>query len=198
MSKLTELKRHLRPGQVYRRVDLQKWSKAVDRHLGQLVKEGMLTKLAAGLYYYPKPTSFGAAPAEDEKLVETFLKDHRFLMTTPNAYNALGVGSTQLYNETVVYNHKRHGRFKLGNREFDFRMKPYFPKSLSEEFLLVDLLNNVGRLAESEYALLEGVKRKAQDVDQRSLRKAVREYGGTRAKKFFAPLIEQSAIQNAA
>jgi hypothetical protein len=198
MSKLAELKRHLRPGGVYRRAGLQQWSKAVDRHLAQLVEEGMLTKLAGGLYYYPKPTSFGAAPAEDEKLVEAFLKDHRFLVTTPNAYNALGVGSTQLYNETVVYNHKRHGRFKLGGREFDFRMKPYFPKSLSEEFLLVDLVNNVDRLAESEFTLLEAVKRKAQKLDQRLLKKAVREYGGTRAKKFFAPLIEQSAIQNAA
>jgi hypothetical protein len=183
---------------VYRRADLLQWSKAVDRHLAQLVEEGMLTKLAGGLYNYPKPTSFGVAPAEDEKLVEAFLKDHRFLVITSNAYNALGVGSTQLYNETVVYNHKRHGRFKLGDREFDFRMKPHFPKSLSEEFLLVDLVNNVGRLAESESSLLEAVKRKAQDVDQRSLRKAVREYGGSRARKFFAPLFEQGAIQNAA
>ncbi|MGB5706556.1 MAG: DUF6088 family protein [Arenicellales bacterium] len=198
MSKLAELKRHLRPGRVYRRADLMQWSKAVDRHLAKLVEEGMLTKLAGGLYYYPKPTSFGAAPAEDEKLVEAFLKDHRFLVTTPNAYNALGVGSTQLYNETVVHNHKRHGRFKLGGREFDFRMKPHFPKSLSEEFLLVDLVNNVSRLAESESSLLEAVKRKARNVDQKALRKAVREYGGIRARKFFAPLFEQGAMQNAA
>ena len=48
MTKLDELKKHLRPGQVYRREDLARWSRAVDRHLQQLVKEGTLTKLAGG------------------------------------------------------------------------------------------------------------------------------------------------------
>jgi hypothetical protein len=34
------------------------------------------------------------------------------------------VGTTQLYDKTVVYNHKRHGNFSLGGRKFDFRVKP--------------------------------------------------------------------------
>ena len=34
------------------------------------------------------------------------------------------VGTTQLYDKTVVYNHKRHGSFSLGGRKFDFRVKP--------------------------------------------------------------------------
>ena len=114
MSTLNEVKKHLRPGRVYRRVELAHWSNAVDRHLRQLQEDGTLTKLSGGLYYRPKKTAFGEAPAEDAKLVKTFLKDDRFLLTSPNAFNALGVGTTQLYNETVVYNHKRHGRFKLG------------------------------------------------------------------------------------
>jgi hypothetical protein len=198
MSKLDALKKHLRQGQVYRRADLLPWSNAVDRHLGQLVKEGVLTKLSGGLYYHPKQTSFGAAPADDMKLVEAFLNDDRFLLTTPNAYNALGVGSTQLYNETVVYNHKRHGRFKLGKREYDFRMKPHFPKSLTEEFLLVDLVNNLDRLAERRSAMLEGVKKKMQSVDQKALGKAVREYGGIKAKKFFEPLLTHGTVEYAA
>ncbi len=198
MSKLNALKKHLHPGQVYRRADLLPWSNAVDRHLGQLVEEGTLTKLAGGLYYYPKSTSFGVAPADDEKLVEAFLKDHRFLLTTPNAYNALGVGSTQLYNETVVYNHKRHGRFKLGKREYDFRVKPHFPKTLSEEFLLVDLVDNLDRLAERKTAMLEGVKKKAMRIDPKSLKKAVREFGGAKAKKFFEPLLSDGTLTYAA
>lgn len=134
MTKADELKTHLRPGQVYRREDLAQWSNAVDRHLKQLVSKGTLTKLAGGLYLYPKATVFGKAPAEEGKLVGTFLKDDRFLLASPNAYNSLGVGTTQLYNKTVVYNHKRHGEFVLGGRKFDFRMKPSFPKTLSKEF----------------------------------------------------------------
>ncbi len=102
MTKLQALKKHLRPGQVYRREDLARWSNAVDRHLKQLLDDGTLNKLAGGLYAYPKDTVFGRAPAEDDKLVGTFLKDHRFLLASPNAYNSLGVGTTQLYDKTVV------------------------------------------------------------------------------------------------
>src|ERR1700731_2314863 len=147
MTRLQALKKHLRPGQVYRREDLARWSNAVDRHLKQLLDDGTLTKLAGGLYAYPKDTVFGKAPAEDDKLVGTFLKDDRFLLASPSAYNSLGVGTTQLYNRTVVYNRKRHGEFVLGGRAFDFRVKPDFPKKLTDEFLLVDLVNNVDSLA---------------------------------------------------
>src|SRR5216684_7696377 len=132
MTKAQELKAHLRPGQVYRRQDLAAWSNAVDRHLKQLVNDGTLTKLAGGLYSYPKKTVFGKAPAEDDELVGTFLKDRRFLLASPNVYNSLGVGTTQLYDKTVVYNHKRHGNFLLDGRAFDFRVKPSFPKRLSK------------------------------------------------------------------
>jgi len=197
MSKLDEVKKHLRPGQVYRRAELARWSNAVDRHLKQLLEDGVLTKLSGGLYYCPKKTAFGEAPVEDDKLVEAFLKDNRFLLTSPNAYNALGVGTTQLYNETVVYNHKRHGRFKLGKRVFDFRLKPHFPKSLSQEFLLVDLVNNLDRLAENQVKVLNRVKKKVASADQRGLSKAVRDYGGVRARKFFAEALADATLQYA-
>jgi hypothetical protein len=185
MTKLQEFKRHLRPGQVYRREDLARWSNAVDRHLKQLVDDGTLTKLAGGLYVYPKETAFGKAPAEDDKLVGTFLKDHRFLLASPNAYNSLGVGTTQLYDKTVVYNHKRHGQFSLGGRTFDFRVKPSFPRTLSPEFLLVDLVNNVDRLAESQNEVLGRVKERAASYDVPRLQRAARDYGNVRTKKFF-------------
>src|ERR1700682_2219151 len=96
MTKVQKLKQHLRPGQVYRREDLARLSSAVDRHLKQLVREGELKKLAGGLYHRPKETAFGGAPATDDRLVEAFLKDRRFLVASPNAYNQLGVGTTQL------------------------------------------------------------------------------------------------------
>ena len=194
MSKFDDLKKQLRRGKVYRRAELARWSNAVDRHVALLVEEGALTKLSGGLYYYPKKTSFGEVPAEDEKLVKAFLKDDRFLLTSPNAYNSLGVGSTQLYNETVVYNHKRHGRFKLGNRFFDFRMKPHFPKTVSHEFLLVDLVNNLNRISEQRSLMLEGVARQAKHANQKVLANAVSEYGGVRAKNFFAPLLARDTV----
>ncbi|ESQ83644.1 hypothetical protein [Asticcacaulis benevestitus] len=189
MTKLQELRKHLRPGKVYRREDLAKWSTSVDRHLKQMVEAGELTKLSGGVYYYPKDTAFGKAPAEDKNLVTAFLKDDRFLLTSPNAYNALGVGATQLYNETVVYNHKRHGQFRLGGRMFDFRVKPHFPKAATREFLLVDLVNNVGQLAEDRQQVLEQVRKQAARADRSALQRAVRDYGAARTRKFFSDVL---------
>ena len=188
MTRLQELRKHLRPGQVYRRQDLARSSNAIDRHLKQLVEEGTLTKLRGGLYLFPKDTVFGKAPAEDEKLVGAFLRDHRFLLASPNAYNALGVGTTQLYDKTVVYNHKRHGDFALGGRKFQFRMKPTFPTKLSPEFLLIDLVNNLDQLAESREEVLARIKRTASSYDAPRLRRAARDYGNMNTKKFFQTL----------
>jgi hypothetical protein len=198
MTKLQELKKHLRPGRVYRREDLARWSNAVDRHLKQLVSDGTVTKLAGGLYLYPKETVFGKAPPEDNKLVGTFLKDDRFLLASPNAYNSLGVGTTQLYDKTVVYNHKRHGNFALGGRKFDFRVKPSFPRTLSREFLLVDLVNNLDRLAESKKEVLARVKERVASYDVPRLQRAAREYGNVRTKKFFAQALSSDAVPHVA
>jgi len=186
MTKLDELKRHLKPGQAYRRADLARWSTSVDRHLKQLVESGTLRKLSGGLYAFPKETAFGPAPASDKDVVGAFLKDNKFLLASPNAYNSLGVGATQLYDKTVVYNHKRHGEFQLGSRKFAFRVKPRFPKALAPEFLLVDLVNNVDQLAEAKADVLKRVTQRAASTDRRRLRRAVREYGNVRTQKFFA------------
>jgi hypothetical protein len=185
MTKLDELRKHLKSGQVYRRAELVCWSTSVDRHLKQLLEDGTLKKLSGGLYTYPKETAFGSAPASDKDLVSAFLKDSPFLLASPNAYNSLGVGTTQLYDKTVVYNHKRHGEFLLGSRRFTFRVKPRFPKSLTREFLLVDLVNNLDQLAEAKDEVLKRVVERATELDQKRLRRAVRDYGSERTKKFF-------------
>ena len=195
MTALDTLKRKLRPGQVYRRADLARWSSAVDRHLRQLVDESRLVKVSGGLYRVPKKTRFGDAPADPGKLVERFLKDDRFLLISPNAYNGLGIGATQLYNETVVYNAKRHGRHELDRRQFHFRVKPFFPAQATAEFLLVDLVDNLWRFAEDEKTIQVQVERRAQKMDPKRLGKAVRAYGGRHAKRFFAPLVGDTSLR---
>jgi hypothetical protein len=198
MRKVDQLKQHLKPGNVYRREDLVRWSNAVDRHAKELVDSNVLVKLAGGLYAYPKETDFGRAPPSDDTLVEAFLKDKRFLLASPNAYNSLGVGTTQLYDQTVVYNGKRHGEFQLGGRKFSFRMKPHFPRSLSREFLLVDLVNNLDALAEAKSEVLDRVKERATAFDGPRLRKAVRDYGNLRTRKFFSELLQAPKLTHAA
>ena len=169
--------RALRPGRVYRREDLEPLSTAVDRHLQELVSAGRLTKLARGLYHAPRESAFGAVPPADEELVAAFLKERNFLLFSPSAYNAAGLGTTQLYNRTLVYNHKRHGVFTLGSREYDFRIKHRFPRRLSTEFLFVDALNNLGELAEDEATVLARARHRAGKMDVAKLKRALEQYG---------------------
>ncbi|MCF1714178.1 hypothetical protein L0U88_06020 [Flavihumibacter sp. RY-1] len=177
---------------MYRREDLERYSAAVDRDLSNLVKEGVLHKAARGVYYVPRQTAFGPAPPEDKELVRGFLKDNRFLLTSPNAYNSLGVGTSQLYNLPVVYNHKRHGDFKLGNRTYSFRVKPHFPKQVTEEFLLVDLINNLNQLAENGEEISIRAAEKAKEMDGPKLRAAVKKYGNVRTQKLFSTYLEKN------
>lgn len=189
MNKLLELKKHLKRGKVYRRADLSMWSTSVDRHLDELVKEGTLQKLSQGLYYFPNLSVFGETPPDEEVLVRSFLKDNRFLVTSLNAYNALGVGTTQLYNQKIVYNHKRHGAFNLGGKTFSFRVKPHFPNKVTQEFLLVDLLNNLDQLAEDSKEVVSKVQSKAKTMDTKKLKKTLQEYGSMKSKKILEPFL---------
>lgn len=186
MKKLDQLKAHLKPGCTYRRADLMLFSKSVDRHLKELLQEGILKKLSPGLYYCPKKSIWGDVPADDNELVRTFLKDSRFLITSPNVYNTLGLGTTQLYNRRFVYNHKRHGEFVLGGREYSFRLKHFFPRhTATQEFLLVDLMNNLDELAEDRELLVTRVRAKALSMKSARLKRAVHEYANTSTRKFF-------------
>ena len=173
----------LQAGRVYRREDLARLSSAVDRHLRELVASGKLKKLAQGLYHAPKQSSFGPLPPADEQVVGGFLRDKDFLVFSPSAYNAVGLGTTQLYNRTLVYNHKRHGVFRLGNRQFDFRMKPRFPKKLTPEFLYVDLLNNLEELAEDRDAVLRQARSKLLSFDSARLQRAADSFGSVATRK---------------
>jgi hypothetical protein len=191
MSKLEDLKSHLKQGQVYRREQLSEWSNAIDRHLDILVDEGVLEKLAQGLYYAPKRSIFGKVPPDENVLVRGFLKDDRFLLVSPNSYNSLGVGTTQLYNKKVVYNRKRHGKFRLGNREFEFQRKYDFPIKMTQEFLLVDLVNNLDELAEDREEILNKVLAKASQLPYQKFKNAVTRYGSVKTQKLFKKVLNK-------
>jgi hypothetical protein len=184
-NKITPLVRHLRAGRVYRREDLVPYSSSVDRELQQLVAAGRLTKAAQGLYYAPRKSVFGEAPPVEEELLAVFLKDKNFLSFNPSVYNSLRLGTTQLYNQTIVYNHKRHGKFRLGNREYDFRIKPHFPRpgQVTTEYLLVDMLNNFDDLAEDEEQVFAMVRRKLSQFDAEKLNKSLQDYGSAATRR---------------
>ena len=195
---LAHVRRHLRPGRVYRREDLLRWSHAVDRHLQELTTEGTLQKLRNGLYYYPRKFSFGQAPAEENELVRAFLRSDNFVVTSPNLYNQLGLGTTQLYNKRVVYNQKRHGTFDLGGRAMRFERRLNVPRELSSEFLLVDLVNELDTLAEDREQVLARVPEKARSLDRRKLERAVSRYGKSATQKYFRRVLQPETVPHAA
>jgi hypothetical protein len=186
MSKLDDLKSHLRKGNIYKREELKKWSNSIDRHLSELTNEGMLKKVGPGLYHFPKKNAFGFEPPADQLLIKKFLDNDSFLITSFNSFNALGLGTTQLYNMQIVYNHLRSGDIKLGNKLFSFRKKSAFPQKPTKEFLVVDLINNLDTLAEDQPRILEMTLKKAISLDQSSLEYAIEKYGTPRTRKLLA------------
>jgi len=185
----------LRPGAVYRREDLKGASNAVDRHLRQLLDAGELKKLSQGLYYAPRRSAFGELPPDELAVAKGFVRDDAVLVFSRSAYNSLGLGTTQLYNSTLVYNHKRHGVFQLGQRSFDFRIKPRFPRRLSPEFLLVDLLNHADELAEDLDDLWARVTRALPRFDGAVLARNAQRYGQVATRRRLLALLSDTSAQ---
>ena len=193
---MNTLFKHINQGEVYRRSDLEYYSTAIDRQLAQLIKGGKLVKLNQGLYYAPMQSKFGVVPPDDHLLVERFLKDEDFLLISPNSFNTLGLGLTQLYNTMWVYNHKRKGEFILNGKSFDFKLKNSFPQKITREYLLVDLLNNFESLAEDKKNIVDKLTRNVLSFNMDTLMKATQQYGNGTAKRIIK-LIVRKVLQHA-
>lgn len=194
MRTLEKLKKHLVPGKTYRRCDLAELSSNVDRHLKSLLAEGSLKKLSRGLYAAPKVTVFGEAPPEEDALLRAFLKDDRFVVYSTSQFNSLGIGSTQLYNTRVVFNRKRTGTMVVGGRNYTFHLWREAPKSLSKEFLVVELLNRLNDLAEDRTSLLKNLGSKLNGLDSRKLGLAAKRFGTLSAQKKLKELLKNSNL----
>jgi hypothetical protein len=189
---MNQIQQHIKLGEVYRRSDLEYYSSSIDRHLAELTKEGILLKISQGLYYSPRISKFGTVPPDDNMLIERFLKDEDFLLITPNSYNTLKLGLTQLYNITWVYNHKRKGKFELNGKCFEFKLKTSFPNVITREFLLVDLLNNLESLAEDKMMLLNKLPLKLKEYNLIDLMKIIQKYGSGKTKQLLKSIIRRN------
>jgi hypothetical protein len=185
------LRQHIKQGEVYRRSDLEYFSTAIDRQLAQLLTDGVFVKLNQGLYYAPKQSKFGSVPPDDHQMVERFLKDEDFLLVSPNAFNSLGLGLTQLYNTTWVYNHKRKGEMQLNGKTFEFKLKSSFPKNITKEYLLVDLLNNLDDLAEDQAQAMDKLPNNIRSYNAEALIKATQQYGTGKTKRTIKAIVRK-------
>ena len=136
-----------------------------------------------------KPIWCGTSSAE--QVVQAFLKTDDFLMLSPNLYNSLGLGLTQLKKQSFVNNKKRYGDLKLGNRTYEFKLKAKgYPKTLTKEYLLVDLVNNLEEVGEVPKGLSNNVADSVQEnqFNNTKLFALAKQYGHVYTKKFFAAL----------
>ncbi len=133
----------LKAGRAYRTRELAQWSANPTRLAKRLVAQGVLRQVAHGLYARPQWSRFGSVPPTDEQLLRAFLQCSPFVVTGPERWNALGLGSTAMYAGTLVYNTKRSGTFRLGGRPFVLR-RVAFPTNAPAEWFVVDLLQHAG------------------------------------------------------
>ncbi len=181
-------KKDLIPGKPYRRKELENLSTNLSRDLDEFIKGGFLNRPSPGIYFWSEEKWFGKDPVDTQKLLKCFLKSNDFLVVDFNKYNSLGLGTTQLYNKIVVYNHKRHGKFPLGGMEFEFKKVPYVYRKLDKEFLLVDLLNNLKFLGEDVQRIKESVKKRLNDFNFEKVLQLAKKYGKVATKKFLEDL----------
>ena len=90
----------LQPGKVYRTADFTRWDRNGTRLAKRLEQDGMLKRLAQGLYVCPRQSTFGPVPPKDEEVLKAFLKGSDFVFTGPAKWNSLGLKSTAVFADT--------------------------------------------------------------------------------------------------
>lgn len=192
-TSLKTIKAALVPGKVYRRRDLTKFSSNLDRYLPQLVEDGLLRKLSRGVYACPSNTVFGETPPDEYQLLKTFLMDEHFVVFSPSVFNSLGLGTTQLYNQRIVINRRRHGEFMLGDRKYFFHRRLEVPtqRQLNQEYFVMELFNRLNDLVENRDEVLMRLKEKLSDFDDKKLLYAKKHYATYSARLKFDLLYDQ-------
>ena len=197
LNKSDLLLSQLQQGKLYKLEQLAKLSNSVGRDVKKLVQNGKLQKVGPGMYYYAKKSRFGNTPPDEHAVIKEFLKNQNFLLLHNNWYNALGLGLTQLQNETLVYNTKRYEKVKLCGRTYNFkRPNNGFPKQATREFLLVDLVNNINTIGESSELVKNKISDHLSDFNKDELAKLSALYGKVGTKKFFFNLLGQNNVHS--
>ena len=107
------------------------------------------------------------------------------------------MGTTQLYNERLVYNFKRDGHFEFNGQKYYFLKGRKFPKRVTAAFLLVDLVNNIELLAEDRDTLKARVAERAHALGLDKVRRTARAYGKAATRKYFERLSDAEACADA-
>ena len=181
----------LRRGRVYRTRDLARWSGNPTRLANRLVERGLLQRLAHGLYLHPSESRFGSVPPTDRELLRAFLGGAPYVVTGPEAWNALGLGSTAMHADTLVYNTKRSGMFRLAGRTFRLR-RVAFPRNPPKEWFAVDLLERADEAGVSRREVASAVAAavEAGRLDAETLRAMAERYASKSVQVLLGSALE--------
>ncbi|SEK99311.1 hypothetical protein SAMN05444354_103263 [Stigmatella aurantiaca] len=185
----------LEQGRVYRTQDFELWSSNPSRFAADLVEKGVLVQVTHGLFACPKRSKFGVVPPGDDALMRAFLKGSPFVFTGPERWNALGLGATAVFAAPLVYNTKRSGTVDLGGRLFELR-RVAFPQAPSQEWFVVDLLENADRAGTSRTELAGALVRALArgSFDRERLREMAQRYGTKATRDWVYSALRASAV----
>ena len=183
-------------GEIYRRAELVEYSRCLDRDLRVLVEAGEVRRLWRGVYCRPEMCPIGQVPPDHIKVVRALLGDDSFIVTSLNMYNAMQVGTTQLYNVWLVYNHKRSGRIKVCGQNYRFIRGRCFPGKPTLAFCYVDLINNLEMLAEDRDAVRTQAVKKIFELGIDKVCHEARAYGTVTTRRFIEQLRRDGSPEN--
>lgn len=190
-NRLERFRANLEVGRVYRASELKKYSNSIARDLRLLVDRQKLKSLGKGLYFRPGKLGERELPARHTEVVKKFLKTNHFIIRNLSDFNRLGLGTTQIFKDILVYNSRRDGEVEIGGRIYFFKKKK-FPKSHHDEYLFVDFFNNIQKIGEDKGDLLATFEKKWQarswPVDYDVVYKFAQRYGKYWVKKYFQKL----------
>jgi hypothetical protein len=186
----------LKPGRVYRTQEFLRWGRNATRLVRRLERLKLLLPLGHGLYFRPEQSRFGPVPPADEEVVRGFLKDAPFLLSGSSRWNALGLGSSAVAAEQLVYNTKRSGTFRFGNRIYRFR-RVRFPRNPTPEWFAVDLLQNHEMAGVGLGQLREGLERAIRTGRLRAqrLRESAGRYGTRRTRSLVDDVVRAAGVE---
>jgi hypothetical protein len=127
-------------------------------------------------------------------MMRAFLDRGPFVITGPERWNALGLGTTALFAAPLVYNTKRSGTFDLGGRRYVLR-RVGFPSRPTPEWFVVDLFENADHAGASREDLAESLARAVArgGFERERLGEMARRYGTRRTQALIHHAIQRSA-----
>lgn len=183
------------PGRVYRTRELRAFTANPTRWAKRLVEQGVLKQPYHGLYYLPQESSFGPVGPTEEELLRAYFDGEPFLVTGPYFWNALGLGTTQMFAVSLVYNQKLTGEVRLGGGRYWLR-RVRFPDPPPLEWFVVDLLHNERHMGEDTSALDGLLARAVRDgrFDAQRLREMAEEYAHPAERQRILTAIRASSV----